>query len=142
MVGALRQQVDNLTNDSRRLAREKQLAEAMKFALESKFEALEEKLAKSQTECATLQRQLAGAAKKQGGQAEEIAQQLVDMRDELEQLKAQRQEEAERSEALQSENVALRARARTFDAFPGFGAPPPQLHRVSQMVEEAIEEAG
>lgn len=142
MVGALRQQVDNLTNDSRRLAREKQLAEAMKFAQESKFEALEEKLAKSQTECATLQRQLAGAAKKQGGQAEEIAQQLVDMRDELEQLKAQRQEEAERSEALQSENVALRARARTFDAFPGFGAPSPQLHRVSQMVEEAIEEAG
>ena len=142
MVGALRQQVDNLTNDTRRLAREKQLAEAMKFAQESKFEALEEKLAKSQTECATLQRQLAGAAKKQGGQAEEIAQQLVEMRDELEQLKAQRQEEAERAEALQSENVALRARARTFDAFPGFGAPSAGLHRVSQMVEEAIEEAG
>ena len=60
----------------------------MKFAQESKFEALEEKLVKSQTECATLQRQLAAAAKKHGGQAEEIAQQMVEMRDELERLQA------------------------------------------------------
>lgn len=138
MVSTLRQQVDTLTSDARRLAREKQLAEAMKFAQESKFESLEEKLAKSQTECATLQRQLAAAAKKQGGQAEEIAQQMVEMRDELEQLKEQQQEEAARAQSLQSEVVALRARARTFDAF-GLGMP-----RTSpvDMVEEAIEEAG
>jgi hypothetical protein len=141
MVATLRQQVDTLTADNRRLGREKQLAEAMKFAQESKFEALEEKLAKSQGECATLQRQLATAAKKQGGQAEEIAQQMVEMRDELEQLKGQRQEEVSRAEALQSENVALRARARTYDAFPGLGAPSPRVQAM-EMVAEAAEEAG
>lgn len=137
----LRQQVDSMTTENRRLTREKQLAEAMKFATEAKMEALEEKNAKAEGEAATLQRQLAAAAKKGGGEMEEVAQQLTEMRDEMSTLREQQQEASTKAETLASENVALRARAKTYDMFPGLGAPTRSL-KAMEMVAEAEEDSG
>ena len=131
----LRQQVDSLATENRRLTREKQMAEAMKFATETKMEALEEKSAKAEGEAATLQRQLAAASKKGGGEIEEIAQQLSEMRDEMTALREQRQEASTKAETLASENVALRARAKTYDMFPGLGAPTRSIKAMEMVAE-------
>ena len=137
----LRHQVDTLTSDVRRISREKQLAEAMKFAAETKLEATEEKLAKAESEAEHLQRALASKKGSTDQSVKEAAQQMATMRTELQEVKESARLSVAKNAALQEENVELRARARTLEIIPGLGAPSGGPRALAAL-EEAEEEGG